>query len=67
MGEQVRLHVKMESFNLLLFGIDIRWGQKMSVGNKIIDKNKKNVILKLQRRNTYASKSNRKNGIFFVG
>lgn len=54
----------MVCFNLLLFGIEVVWEQKLSFGNKTLDKSQKNVILVLRRRRTYASKSNRKNSIF---
>ena len=54
----------MVCFNLLLFGIEVVWEQKLSFGNKTLDKSQKNVIPVLRRRRTYASKSNRKNSIF---
>jgi hypothetical protein len=56
--------VRMVCFNLLLFGIEVVWEQKLSFGNKTLDKSQKNVIPVLRRRRTYASKSNRKNSIF---
>ena len=58
--------MRMVCFNLLLFGIEVVWEQKLSFGNKTLDKSQKNVILVLRRRRTYASKSNRKNSIFFI-
>lgn len=62
--EWERYRVRMVCFNLLLFGIEVVWEQKLSFGNKTLDKSQKNVILVLRRRRTYASKSNRKNSIF---
>ena len=56
--------MRMVCFNLLLFGIEVVWEQKLSFGNKTLDKSQKNVIPVLRRRRTYASKSNRKNSIF---
>ena len=62
--EWERYRVRMVCFNLLLFGIEVVWEQKLSFGNKTLDKSQKNVIPVLRRRRTDASKSNRKNSIF---
>lgn len=42
--EWERYRVRMVCFNLLLFGIEVVWEQKLSFGNKTLDKSQKNVI-----------------------